>query len=213
MRGGAGRRGQGFRDSSLRPNGLAEEVPGAGEQPWLMHPNRGGWQPGAAGVARAGLGAPPPLVPTRGPAERVLAERDSWQRMHGEAAAKASAHEAVAIELAGQKAALAAENAALKAQLQEALLDLQGRGAQRTGEDAAAAAGRLTAELEGMRPSALRKRAVAAGVQLAQLEAAEDGEGPRDAIVALILAHAPSAAATAAQSAHPPPRNETAMQG
>ena len=48
---------------------------------------------------------------------------------------------------------------------------------------------RLRAELEGLRPSARRKRAAAAGAPEAALEAAEDAAVPKEAMVALVLAH------------------------
>jgi hypothetical protein len=45
----------------------------------------------------------------------------------------------------------------------------------------------LRAELGRLKPTALRKRAIAAGADVARLEAAEDGDKPRQSMIALIL--------------------------
>ena len=55
----------------------------------------------------------------------------------------------------------------------------------------AAALGALRAELAVLRPMQLRKRAVAADVDSKQIEAAEDDEAPKQALIELILASAP----------------------
>ena len=55
-------------------------------------------------------------------------------------------------------------------------------------------AAKLRAELEALKPSALRKRAKAAGASEDDIEDAGDAEEPKSAMIALILASAPEAA-------------------
>lgn len=54
----------------------------------------------------------------------------------------------------------------------------------------------LADELSGLKPSALRKRAITAGVSEEELEAAEDSADPKRAMVELVLSRAPPPAAT-----------------
>ena len=60
--------------------------------------------------------------------------------------------------------------------------------AQRATPASMAAAADLRAELAALKPSALRRRALAVGVGAAALEDAEDAAAPRPAVVALIVA-------------------------
>ena len=62
---------------------------------------------------------------------------------------------------------------------------------EKPSEDPAA---KLRAELEALKPSALRKRAKAAGASEDDIEDAGDAEEPKSAMIALILASAPEAA-------------------
>jgi hypothetical protein len=70
----------------------------------------------------------------------------------------------------------------------EAKAPLQPASAAGAGEELAA----LTAELQSMRPSARRKRAVAAGVTKDELEEAEDADDSAATIIAFIIAREPS---------------------
>ena len=54
-------------------------------------------------------------------------------------------------------------------------------------QEAAAAKAALVAELAALRPTQLRKRAVAAGVSSEQIELAEDSDTPRESLTELIV--------------------------
>jgi predicted hydrolase (HD superfamily) len=63
-------------------------------------------------------------------------------------------------------------------------------------QEAAAAKAALVAELAALRPTQLRKRAVAAGVSSEQIESAEDSDTPRESLTELIVGALSDAAVT-----------------